>query len=318
MVDARYVFEACKHAVAWGGGSGGLSASLSHARSAEPTEVIPPHATMLAARRGQAASLTPMQPPAQPADLPDLVSRRDSMPSLERWQTLYVRYKTQPEASVTHAGWELATSRKYAERLAAEEASFAEDTLLYNGLAPARISLKIVDAPAEYAVPVKQDRWARAAQGAGRLPRDGSSASSSSVGLGRTHAASLDPIRTLVDVGEGSGCSSPAPWWSVAGGVPPPPNPLASPPLPHAQPRRLTPNFKVRVDVEFQDRCSFPLTLKAYIISQQDKDSVPEWVPEDFLDPDAPPVSWRGCVGLVAFGGRGGGVGWGGVGWWGL
>jgi hypothetical protein len=46
----------------------------------------------------------------------------------------------------------------------------------------------------------------------------------------------------------------------------------------------------VRVDVQFQDRCSFPLTLKAYIISQQEKDSVPEWVPEDFLDPDAPPV----------------------------
>ncbi|KIY94890.1 hypothetical protein MNEG_13073 [Monoraphidium neglectum] len=144
------------------------------------------------------------------SDLPDLVSRRDSMPSVDRWQTSYVRYKTQPEAYVCQAGWELATSRKFAEKLAQEESAFTEDTLLYNGLAPCKVSLRIVDAPAEYAVPVKQDR-------------------------------------------------------------------------------RLTPNFKVRVDVQFQDRCSFPLTLKAYIISQQEKDSVPEWVPEDFLDPDAPP-----------------------------
>jgi hypothetical protein len=54
--------------------------------------------------------------------------------------------------------------------------------------------------------------------------------------------------------------------------------------------RRLTPNFKVRVEVSYKSRCSFPLTLKAYVISQQEKDSVPEWVPDDFLDPDLPQV----------------------------
>jgi hypothetical protein len=54
--------------------------------------------------------------------------------------------------------------------------------------------------------------------------------------------------------------------------------------------RRLTPNFKVRVEVSYKTRCSFPLTLKAYVISQQEKDSVPEWVPDDFLDPDLPQV----------------------------
>lgn len=74
--------------------------------------------------------------------------------------------------------------------------------------------------------------------------------------------------------------------------------------LPHTHnsqippPRRLTPNFKIRAEVQFQDRCSFPLTLKAYIIGQGEKDTLQEWVPEDFLDPDAPPVSsWRRDLG---------------------
>jgi hypothetical protein len=49
------------------------------------------------------------------------------------------------------------------------------------------------------------------------------------------------------------------------------------------------------VEVQFQDRCSFPLTVKAYVIGQQEKDSVPEWVPEDFLDPEAAPVGAE-CV----------------------
>jgi hypothetical protein len=44
------------------------------------------------------------------------------------------------------------------------------------------------------------------------------------------------------------------------------------------------------VEVSYKTRCSFPLTLKAYVISQQEKDSVPEWVPDDFLDPDLPQV----------------------------
>jgi hypothetical protein len=84
------------------------------------------------------------------------------MPSVERWQTQYVRYKTQPEAHVCGGGWELATSRRFAEELAQEESAFLEDTLLYNGLAPCRVTLRIVDAPAEFAVPVKQDRCAYA------------------------------------------------------------------------------------------------------------------------------------------------------------
>lgn len=61
--------------------------------------------------------------------------------------------------------------------------------------------------------------------------------------------------------------------------------------------RRLTPNFKIRAEVGFNTRCSFPLTLKVYVITQQEKDSVPEWVPDDFLDPDLPQVSGlAGCA----------------------
>lgn len=60
-------------------------------------------------------------------------------------------------------------------------------------------------------------------------------------------------------------------------------------------PRRLTPNFRVRVEVHYRGQVSFPLTLKCYVVTQQDKDSIPEWVPEDFLDPDLPQVgAWVG------------------------
>lgn len=73
---------------------------------------------------------------------------------------MYVRYKCQPEAQITNAGWDLATSQRYADQLAAEEqqAYVREESLLYNGLAPTSISLRIIEAPAEFAVPVKQDR----------------------------------------------------------------------------------------------------------------------------------------------------------------
>jgi hypothetical protein len=75
---------------------------------------------------------------------------------------MYVRYKCQPEAQITSAGWDLATSQRYADQLAAEEqqAYVREESLLYNGLAPTSISLRITEAPAEFAVPVKQDRCA--------------------------------------------------------------------------------------------------------------------------------------------------------------
>lgn len=73
---------------------------------------------------------------------------------------MYVRYKCQPEAQITNTGWELVTSQRYADQLAEEEqqAYVREESLLYNGMAPTSISLRIIEAPAEFAVPVKQDR----------------------------------------------------------------------------------------------------------------------------------------------------------------
>jgi hypothetical protein len=35
-----------------------------------------------------------------------------------------------------------------------------EESLLYNGLAPTRIFIRILEAPTEFGVPVKQDRYA--------------------------------------------------------------------------------------------------------------------------------------------------------------
>lgn len=78
---------------------------------------------------------------------------------------MYVRYKCQPEARVTTAGWDLNVSQRYADQLAFEEQQtyLSEESLLYNGLAPTSVALHIVQAPAELAVPVKQDRCACAA-----------------------------------------------------------------------------------------------------------------------------------------------------------
>jgi hypothetical protein len=50
------------------------------------------------------------------------------------------------------------------------------------------------------------------------------------------------------------------------------------------------------VEVHYKNRVSFPLTLKAYIIGQQEKDTIPEWVPADFLDPDVPQVGKSTCM----------------------
>ena len=156
--QAERAGDGCPQAVA------GTAPRLAAPRRLPPTERNVRSGAAAAAARAHAARTSP-------ADLPDLVSRRDSMPAVEQWQTAYVRYKTQLEAAATGVGWQLAESRRFAEKLAAGGGSaFAEDSLLYDGLAPARVTLRIVDAPAEYAVPVKQDRCARRPRrGAGGL-----------------------------------------------------------------------------------------------------------------------------------------------------
>lgn len=89
-----------------------------------------------------------------------MVARRDRMPHVERWQTQYVRYKTQPEAHVSGGGWDLAASRRFAEEMAGEDGGLLEAALLHSPLSPRRVTLRVVEAPAEFAVPVKQDRCA--------------------------------------------------------------------------------------------------------------------------------------------------------------
>jgi hypothetical protein len=45
--------------------------------------------------------------------------------------------------------------------------------------------------------------------------------------------------------------------------------------------------------VDFKTRCAFPLSIKVYVLTQQEKDSLPEWVPDDFQDPDVVQVRAR-------------------------
>lgn len=50
--------------------------------------------------------------------------------------------------------------------------------------------------------------------------------------------------------------------------------------------RRLTPDFKLRVEVRYRGRVCYPLTVRAHILSQQEKDNLPEWRPEGMIDLD--------------------------------
>eukprot|EP00798_Chlamydomonas_sp_ICE-L_P011688 gene11688-34411_t len=136
------------------------------------------------------------------ASMPDLAARRDPMPGVERLQTSYTRYKTTETAAIT--SWELSSSRKNYEQLVQSEHGhfLPEDHMLLTGGAPESIHLRIVDAPAEFGVPVKQDR-------------------------------------------------------------------------------RFMPAFRVRVEVKHGQRLSLPLTMRAYVINQQEKDNILAWSKEE-------------------------------------
>ncbi|CAD7697834.1 unnamed protein product [Ostreobium quekettii] len=152
---------------------------------------------------------TPEPPPWWTPEMPALCQRRAPLPDVARWQSTYVRYKGQSEGQVCQQGWEQSTSVHMQEQLAmAANGGFnAGRTTLHSPLAPLAINMRIVTAPAEFAVPVKQDR-------------------------------------------------------------------------------RLTPDFKVRVEVKYRGQVSFPLTVRAYILAQQEKDNLPEWTPEGVTDHD--------------------------------
>jgi len=122
---------------------------------------------------------------------------------------MYSRYKNLSEAQIALNGWDLATARRNYEQIVRNEHQhfLPDDHLLFSGVAPEAVSLKITEAPAEFAVPVKQDR-------------------------------------------------------------------------------RLSPNFRVRVEVKYRQRVSFALTLKAHVITQQEKDNILAWCLEDSADQD--------------------------------
>lgn len=64
--------------------------------------------------------------------------------------------------------------------------------------------------------------------------------------------------------------------------------------------RRLTPDFKLRVEVTYRGRVCFPLTIRAHMLSQQEKDNLPEWRPEGMPDFEAQGIRNNGLVHLTA------------------
>lgn len=103
-------------------------------------------------------------------DLHHLIQRRASMPGkgysgttegeicvdVQRWQSTYVRYHGQHEGQVTQNGWELASSQAGAHR--EETMGVTSLPVATAGGLPLSIQMRITAAPAEFAVPVKQDR----------------------------------------------------------------------------------------------------------------------------------------------------------------
>ncbi|PNW74638.1 hypothetical protein CHLRE_12g489150v5 [Chlamydomonas reinhardtii] len=134
-------------------------------------------------------------PPWFSADYPDLAAKREPFPGVERYQTSYVRYGQAEEAMP--GAWEAEMCRRtMAENGQDLHAFYAPGSL------PETISLRIIEAPAEFALPVKQDR-------------------------------------------------------------------------------RLFPCFKVRVEAKHRGPFSLPLTLRAHVLTQQDKEHIGTWVPPE-------------------------------------
>jgi hypothetical protein len=85
----------------------------------------------------------------------ELVAKREAVTGVDRLQTLYCKYNQRNEA-IANQSWQLAHARKNYERSAAP--LIQGDAAISSDLAPESVTLKIVQAPAEFSVPVKQDR----------------------------------------------------------------------------------------------------------------------------------------------------------------
>lgn len=83
---------------------------------------------------------------------------------VERLQTAYVRYHRAGEAHVAQTGWSLSTSRQNVDMLARSGLEPMVPDLdtpqaaLFSTPGPEAATIRIVEAPAAFALPVKQDR----------------------------------------------------------------------------------------------------------------------------------------------------------------
>lgn len=134
------------------------------------------------------------------------VAQRDAMPDVCKWQSTYVRYCDQHEAVQTKDGWSLWTSRT-APMQGFDGQRSLKSFPGFENLRSCTVNMKVIRSPAEFAIPVKQDR-------------------------------------------------------------------------------RLSPNFKLRVEVQCKGPLSVELTVKAHLLSQQEFDSITSWCPEPFNDCD--------------------------------
>ncbi|GIL70201.1 hypothetical protein Vretimale_3493 [Volvox reticuliferus] len=128
-------------------------------------------------------------------EFPSLAARRDPFPDVDRWQTTYVRYSSSETAQAR--GWDMECCRRNLSSLGVND-----HPILRHKVLPDTINMRIIEAPAEFALPVKQDR-------------------------------------------------------------------------------RLLPCFKVRLEVQHRGAVSLPVTLRAHVLSQQDKDQINSWLPPD-------------------------------------
>lgn len=74
---------------------------------------------------------------------------------VQRWQSTYVRYRGQQEGQVSQTGWELSASQGVQCETALPCLPYTPSSIAG---APLGIQMRITSAPAEFAVPVKQDR----------------------------------------------------------------------------------------------------------------------------------------------------------------
>ncbi|EFJ50616.1 hypothetical protein VOLCADRAFT_116796 [Volvox carteri f. nagariensis] len=155
-------------------------------------------------------------------EFPGLAARREPFPDVDRWQTTYVRYSSSETAQAR--GWNAECCRRNLHSLGVND-----HPILRQHNLPDAINMRIIEAPAEFALPVKQDR-------------------------------------------------------------------------------RLLPCFKVRLEVQHHGALWLPVTLRAHVLSQQDKEQITSWLPPDDINgrDDKVQAAANGETRAVGIGGKDG------------